>query len=185
MQTARSRTAFPDPFSRISVSFAKVLPFAVAAAALLAACSDVSSPTQASSIPASPLARKGGVGGGGGAGGGGGTQLIVTTPPTANATGTWVGTSDGPDIRHTYTFTLDQTGAGMVSGAGTVLTPFTTVTELVVGTVNGDTLMLYAGSVCGSCTLNPLYRGIISSSRSRVNGSFLAGGISPVTLFKQ
>jgi hypothetical protein len=102
-----------------------------------------------------------------------------------NATGTWVGTTDGPDVTHTYTFALNQTGGGIVSGVGTTVTPFITVTGSVVGTVNGDTLMLYDGIVCGSCTLVPLYRGIISSSAAQVNGSFLSGGVSPLTLFKQ
>lgn len=101
-------------------------------------------------------------------------------PPTVDATGTWVGTTDGPDVTHTCTYTLNQSSGGIVSGAGTITTPFTTVSELVVGTVNGDTLMLYAGTVCGSCTLNPLYRGIISSSGSRVDGSFILGGVSPI-----
>lgn len=109
----------------------------------------------------------------------------MTTPPTANATGTWVGTTDGPDVTHNYTYTLTQTSAGMVSGSASVVTPFTTVSYLVAGTVNGDTLMLYTGIVCGGCTLNPLYRGIISNGGSQVNGSFLNGGVSPLTLFKQ
>src|SRR5215831_20522069 len=140
---------------------AKVLRFPVVAAALLAACSDGSSPTQVFSVPASGLASKGGTGAGGGGGGGGGgeggggTQLVVTTPPTVNATGTWFGTTDGPDVTHTYTYALNQTGGGIVNGVGTTVTPFITVTESVVGTVNGDTLMLYAGTVCGSCTLVP------------------------------
>jgi len=54
-----------------------------------------------------------------------------------------------------------------------------------VGTVNGDTLMLYVGTVCSSCSLTPSYRGIVSSDASRVDGSFLNGGVSPVTLFRQ
>lgn len=159
----------------------RVLPFAVAAAALAAACTDVA-PTQAVPRPASPLASKGS---GGGGGGGGTTQLVVTTPPTVDATGTWVGTSDGPDVTHTYSFTLMQTTTGLVSGAGTSVTPFVTASYSVVGTVNGDTLMLYTGTVCSSCTLNPLYRGIVAADGSRVDASFLNGGVSPVTLFKQ
>jgi hypothetical protein len=164
----------------------KVLSFALAAAALLAACSDASSPTRAVSSPSSPVASKGAGGGGGGGGGTvGGTQLVVTTPPTVNASGKWTGTSDGPDVTHTYTFTLNQTGAGMVSGTGTMATPFQNAAYSVVGTVNGDTLMLYVGVVCGTCTLTPTYRGIVSASGTRVDGNFLNGGVSPVTLFKQ
>lgn len=169
-------------------SLTKVLPLAIVAAVLLAACSDVPSPTEGTSTPSSLLASKGsGSSGGGGGGGGGGssTQLVVTTPPTVNTTGTWVGTSDGPDVTHTYTFILQQTGAGMVSGTGTMATPFLNSAYSVVGTVNGDTLMLYTGTVCGTCTLNPLYRGIVSADTSRVDGSFLNGGVSPVTLFRQ
>ena len=109
----------------------------------------------------------------------------MTTPPTVDATGTWVGTSDGPDVTHTYTFTLQQTSGGMVSGTGTTVTPFMNSAYSVVGTVNGDTLMLYVGTVCSSCTLTPSYRGIVSSDGSRVDGTFLNGGVAPVTLFKQ
>jgi len=169
------------------MSFAvKVLPLSLLVATFAAACSDVSSPTQ-SAAPTAGLASKGsGSGSGSGSNGGGsGTQLVVTTPPTVNSTGTWVGTTDGPDVAHTYTYVLSQTGAGIVSGTGKIVTPFTTVTELVAGTVNGDTLMLYAGTVCGSCTLNPLYKGIVSSSSTRIDGSFVQGGVSPLTLFKQ
>ncbi|HEY4307674.1 MAG TPA: hypothetical protein VGM82_24580 [Gemmatimonadaceae bacterium] len=169
-----------------------VLPIAFVAGAFITACSDARNPAQPQSAPAAALAAKGGLGGGGGAGGGGGNggggngnQLVVTTPPTANISGTWVGTTDGPDVVHNYTYTLSQTGAGIVSGTGLITTPFTTVTELVAGTVNGDTLMLYSGVVCGSCTLNPLYRGIISSGASQVNGSFIIGGVSPLTLSKR
>jgi hypothetical protein len=165
-------------------SVAGFLPFTVVAVALLAACSDVSSTTRPMPVSASALASKGS-GSGGGGGGGGGTLLVVTTPPTVSATGTWVGTSDGPDVTHTYTFTLSQTDAGMVSGAGTTVTPFMTASYQVVGTVNGDTLMLYTGMNCSSCALNPLYRGIVSADGSRVDGNFLNGGVSPVTLFKQ
>ena len=166
------------------------LPLTLLAAAFAVACADVSSPTQ-SVAPTAGLASKGsgsgGTSGGGGSNGGssGGTQLVVTTPPTVNTTGTWMGTTDGPDVTHTYTYTLSQNGAGIVSGVGTIVTPFTTVTELVAGTVSGDTLMLYVGTVCGSCTLNPLYRGIVSSNSTRVDGSFVQGGVSPLTLFKQ
>ena len=168
-------------------SIPKVLPLAVLAAALLAACADVSSPTQPSAAATRPLASKGSGSGGGGGGGGGGstTQLVVTTPPTVNATGTWVGTSDGPDVAHTYTFRLQQTGAGMVSGTGTTVTPFMTASYALVGTVNGDTLMLYVGTVCSGCALTPTYRGIVASDASRIDGNFLNGGVSPVTLFKQ
>jgi hypothetical protein len=165
-------------------SVARVLPFTVVAVALAAACSDGSSPTRPAAAPASTLASKGSGGGGGGGGAGGGT-LLVTTPPTVNATGTWVGTSDGPDVTHTYTFTLNQTDAGMVSGAGTMETPFLSASYLVRGTVNGDTLRLYTGTDCSSCTLNPLYRGIVSADGSRVDGEFLNGGVSPVTLFRR
>jgi hypothetical protein len=45
--------------------------------------------------------------------------------------------------------------------------------------------MLYAGAVCGGCTLNPLYRGIVSSSSARIDGSFVLGGSSPLTLLEQ
>lgn len=168
-------------------SATKVLPFAVLAVALLTACSDVPAPTQQASFPAPPAASKGSGSGGGSGGGGGGsaTQLVVTTAPTVNATGKWIGTSDGPDVTHTYTFTLQQTSDGMVSGTGTTATPFMNSAYSVVGTVNGDTLMLYTGTVCSSCTLNPLYRGTVSSDTSRVDGSFLNGGVSPVTLFRQ
>lgn len=161
----------------------KVLPLALVATALVAACADVSSPTEVFPERASPLASKGS--GGGGSGGTGSTQLLVTTPPTVNVTGTWVGTSDGPDITHTYTYALQQTSAGIVSGLGTTSTPFMTAQSSVVGTVNGDTLMLYTGVVCSSCTLSPLYRGIVSSDGARVDGKFLNGGVSPVTLYRQ
>jgi len=168
----------------------KVLSFALLSAALAAACSDASSPTQAFSASAAPLASKGGTGGSGGGGGGGGgggsvTQLVVNTPPTVDATGTWIGTTDGPDVTHTYTFTLTQTGAGIVSGVTTSVTPFVITTASVVGTVNGDTLMLYVGTLCGSCTLTPSYRGMISQTNSQMSGTFLSGGVSPLTLFKQ
>jgi hypothetical protein len=167
---------------------AKFSPFALVAATLLAACSDISSPTQSISAPASASASKGGTGGGGGGGGGsaGAPQLVVTTPPTVNATGTWIGTTDGPDIIHTYTFTLTQTAAGTVSGVSAMRTAFTNGFALVVGTVNGDTLTLYAGpgTVCSSCQLSPYYSGIISAVGSRLDGSFFSGG-SPLTLLKQ
>lgn len=166
-------------------SVARILPLAVVAAALIAACSDVSAPTGTMPAPGTALASRGGGGSGGGGGGGGGTVLVVTAPPTVNATGTWIGTSDGPDVTHTYTFTLTQTDAGMVNGLGSSVTPFVTASYSVVGTVNGDTLMLYTGTVCSSCTLNPLYRGIVSSDGARVDGAFVNGGVSPVTLFKQ
>ncbi len=164
-------------------SVSRVLPIAAAAAALLVACADISAPTRVIPVSASALASKGS--GGGGGGGGGGTTLVVTTPPTANAAGTWIGTTDGPDVTHTYTFTLNQTDAGMVSGAGSTVTPFMTASYSVVGTVNGDTLMLYTGIACNGCTPNPLYRGIVAADGARVDGSFLNGGVSPVTLFKQ
>ena len=160
---------------------AKVLPFAVVAAGLVSACSDVSSPSQAFSVPTSSMAKKGGGGGGGESV----TQLVVATPPTANVTGRWVGTDDRNDAVYTYTYTLTQTDEGIVSGVGITATPTMTATASIVGTVNGDTLMLAVGSVsCGSCTITPIYRGIISSDALRVNGSFLSGG-SPVTLVKQ
>ncbi|HEY0995863.1 MAG TPA: hypothetical protein VGD77_07730 [Gemmatimonadaceae bacterium] len=163
---------------------ARVLPLAVVAA-LVAACADLSAPTQVLTAVDAPMASKGSSGGGGGGGGGGGTTLVVTTPPTVDATGAWAGSSDGPDIAHTYTLTLRQTGAGMVSGTGTTATPFMNAAYLVVGTVNGDTLMLYTGSTCASCTLAPLYRGIVSANGSRVDGTFLNGGVSPVTFYRQ
>ena len=163
---------------------ARVLPFAVIAAALVAACSDVPSPTQVTRPPVSAVASKGS-GGGGGGGTTGSTQLVVTTPPTVNASGTWVGTSDGPDVTHTYSFRLTQSNEGMVSGSGSTVTPFITSSYTVVGTVNGDTLMLYVDTTCTSCTLSPLYRGIVASSGTRVDGDFLNGGVSPVTLFRQ
>ena len=162
---------------------ARFLPFALVAATLAAACSDVASPTQAVSRPASALASKGS-GSGGGGGSIGSTQLVVTTPPTVNASGAWVGTSDGPDVTHTYTFKLNQSNEGIVSGSGSTVTPFVTSSYSVVGTVNGDTLMLYVGTICSSCTLSPLYRGIASSGM-QIDGDFLNGGISPVTLFEQ
>lgn len=166
---------------------AKALPVSILVVALVSACSEVSSPTQILSSPTLASASKGsGSGGGSSSGGGSGsTQLVITTPPTVNTTATWIGTTDGPDVTHTYTYVLSQTSAGMVNGTGKVVTPFTTVTELVTGTVNGDTLMLYSGTVCGSCTLNPLYRGIVSSSSTQIDGSFIQGGVSPLTLFKQ
>jgi hypothetical protein len=167
---------------------AKVLPF-VTIAALITACSDVSSPTQAFSAPESARASKGGTavgGGGGGGGGGAGTPIVVATPPTVNATGTWVGTTDGPDVTHTYTFFLTQTAAGTVSGSAAMKTPFETGFWLVVGTVHGDTLSLSEGpgTVSPGSQLLPFYRGIIQSGGSRLAGGFLVGG-SPLTLFKQ
>lgn len=165
---------------------ARLVPFVVVAAALVAACSDATSPTQAMSASASLSASKGGGGVGGGGGGAiGVTQLVVTTAPTANSTGTWVGTSDGPDVPHTYTFSLKQSGAGMVSGSGTMATATLNAAYAIVGTVNGDTLMLYVGTPCGSCTLSPIYRGLVSASGSQIAGNFVNGGVSPVTLFKQ
>lgn len=163
---------------------ARVLPFVVVAAVFVAACSDATSPTQATARAGSSLASKGS-GSGGGGGGTGGTLLVVTTPPTVNASGTWVGTSDGPDVTHTYTFKLNQSNDGMVSGSGSTVTPFITSSYNVVGTVNGDTLMLYVGTLCSTCTLSPLYRGIVASSGTQIDGDFLNGGVSPVTLFKQ
>jgi hypothetical protein len=159
---------------------AKVLPFA-AIAALITACSDVSSPTQAFSAAPSALASKGGTGGGGG--GGGGTPPVVATPPTVNATGTWVGTTDGPDVTHTYTFTLTQTDAGTVSGGVSMKTLFETGSWLVVGTVHGDTLLLSdgPGTVVSGSQLVPFYRGIIGGGGSRLPGVFLAAGGSPLT----
>lgn len=161
----------------------KALPFVVVAA-LVAACSDVSSPTQSLSVAGSPLASKGGTGGGGG---GGGTQpVVVATPPTVNATGTWVGTTDGPDVVHTYTFSLTQTAAGTVSGVASFTTGFVNGSSLVVGTVSGDTLALYGGpgTVSAGAQLTPYYRGIVSSNTARLDGSFVVGG-SPLRLFKQ
>jgi hypothetical protein len=55
----------------------------------------------------------------------------------------------------------------------------------VTGTVNGDTLMLYTGILCSGCTLNPLYKGLVSYTSSRIDGQFLNGGVSPLTLFRQ
>jgi hypothetical protein len=169
----------------MSMSFAsKVLPFAVAAAALISACSDASYPTQALSAPDASLAKKGSGSGGGDASGG--MPLVVTTPPTANATGTWKGTTDGPDITHNYTYTLTQTSTGIVTGSGFITTPFTTVSEAVVGTVNGDTLTLAVGTLsCSTCTFTPFFRGIISYGDSQIDGKFLNGGVSPITLYKQ
>ena len=162
----------------------KALPVLAVAAAFASACSDVSSPTQASSVPMEAAASKGS-GGGGGGGGSSTPQLVITTAPTVNTTGTWTGTTDGPDVVHNYVYNLTQTSAGMVSGIGTVTTPFTKVQYTVVGTVNGDTLMLYTGMVCSGCTLNPLYKGLVSYNSSRIDGQFLNGGVSPLTLFKQ
>lgn len=155
----------------------KALPFAVVAFAMVSACSDIPSSVTAASGPA-PRASKGGSGKET-------PKLVVTTPPTVNTTGTWTGTTDGPDITHNYVYNLTQTSAGMVSGVGTVTTPFTTVQYLVTGTVNGDTLMLYTGIACSGCTLNPLYRGLVSYNSTRIDGQFVNGGVSPLTLFKQ
>ncbi|HEV7994526.1 MAG TPA: hypothetical protein VGP25_22075 [Gemmatimonadaceae bacterium] len=104
-----------------------------------------------------------------------------------NATGTWVGTTDGPDVTHTYTFFLTQSGKGTVSGSVSMKTPFETGAWLVIGTVNADTLMLYdgPGTVSAGAQLSPFYRGIVSSSSSRIAGEFLAAGGSPVILLKQ
>ena len=171
------------------MSFAhRISPVAVVAATLFAACSDVSSPTEASPSPASALASKGGSGGGGGGGGGGSgsVQLVVTTPPTVNATGTFVGTTDGPDVIHTYTFTLTQTDAGMVSGVAAMRTATQNGFAVVSGTVNGDTLTLYMGpgTVSPGAQLVAYYRGIVSSGSTRIDGGFFSGG-SPLTLYKQ
>ena len=60
-----------------------------------------------------------------------------------------------------------------------------TAMSSIVGTVIGDTLMLYGGSLqCISCGLVPSYRGIVSASGSRIEGSYLSGGTA-VTLVKQ
>jgi hypothetical protein len=171
------------------MSFAtKVLPIVILASAL-AACSDVAAPNQTFSAPTGALASKGGSGGGGG-GGGSKTdttvQLVVTTPPTVDATGTWVATDDGHDAVHTYTFTLTQTADGMVSGSILDTTPNTYAFELVVGTVNGNTLALYAGAgtVSPGAQLIAVYRGTISSDNSRIDGSFVGSSVSP-RFFKQ
>lgn len=164
---------------------ARILPFAVIATALVAACSDIASPTQSVAQPGVALASEGS-GSGGGGGGTASSLLVVTTPPTVTASGTWIGTSDGPDITHTYTFRLNQSNDGLVSGSGSSVTPFMTSSYSVVGTVNGDTLMLYVGTLtCSSCTLSPLYRGIVSPGSTRIDGEFLNGGVSPVTLYRQ
>jgi hypothetical protein len=166
----------------------KALPLAIAAAAL-AACSDISSPTQTFSAPAAPLARKGGDNGGGGGGGKDGnvTGLVVTTPPNSDVTGTWTAVEDGNDAIHYYTYTLRMTSEGIVSGSGVMKTATTTASYLIAGTVNGDTLALYVGpgTVCGSCELTPLYRGILASHGTRVEGTFVQGSGSPVTFYKQ
>jgi hypothetical protein len=169
----------------LSFSMRRLLVASCATAAVLAAaCGTTDGPTALAPRPAAPLSSKGGTGGGGG---GGGTPLVVTTPPTVNATGTWVGTSDGPDVTHTYTFRLTQTAAGLVSGTGSMTTPFQSAAYTVAGTVNGDTLTLYTGpgTVSSGGSLSPLYRGVVSADGSLVDGRFLNGGVSPVTLFRQ
>jgi len=164
---------------------ARVLPLALVAAAFVTACSDVSSPTEALSVPASALARKGAGGGGGGNGGSVGTPLVVTTPPTVDVTGTWVTTFDGGDVVSTAAYTIKQTADGIVTGSGVFHnTGGTTGSELLVGTVNGDTLTLYIGIIPCSCTPAPLYQGIVSSNGLRVDGAFFTNG-SPVVLNKQ
>jgi hypothetical protein len=168
------------------MSFAKALSFVVVAA-VVSACSDVSAPTQVSPAPASALASKGGSGGGGGGGGGGGSaQPVVTSAPTVNTTGTWIGTTDGPDVIHTYTFTLTQDGSGMVSGVAAMRTATQNSFALVIGTVNADTLTLYMGpgTVSPGAQLSLYFRGIVSARSSRLDGGFISGG-SPLTLYKQ
>jgi hypothetical protein len=169
------------------MSFAvKVLPLAVVATALIAACSDVSSPNSAISVNGSAVASKGGSGGGGGNGGGTTTQPVLTTPATVNVTGKWVATTDGPDILHTYTYLLTQASAGTVSGTMSWVAGGSNGFALVTGTVNGDTLALYEGpgTVCAGCQLTPTFRGIVSSNGSRIDGSFMVGG-SPLRFIKQ
>lgn len=165
----------------------KALPLAIAAAAL-AACSDISSPTQTSSAPTAPLARKGGDNGGGGGGKESNvTALVVTTPPNSDVTGTWTAVEDGNDAIHYYTYTLRMTSEGIVSGSGVMKTATTTASYLVAGTVNGDTLALYVGpgTVCNTCELTPLYRGILFYRGTRVEGTFVQSSGSPVTFYKQ
>jgi hypothetical protein len=160
---------------------AKVLPLAAVAVSLIAACSDASSPTEAISAPTSAAAKKGGDSKASEST----AQLVITTPPTVNVTGQWVGTDDRFDNNYTFTYTLAQRDDGIVTGVGVTTTGFMTATSSIVGTVNGDTLMLDGGSLqCSSCGLVPSYRGIVSSSGSRIEGSYLSGG-SAVTLVKQ
>ena len=167
------------------MSFAKVLPFAAFAAALLTACSDVSAPTQTLSAPESSLARKGGSGGGGVDATVTTSPLVVTTAPKVNVTGTWTAHTDGPDIPHTYTYTLTQTAEGLVSGVA-VGEGFGTSFALVAGTVNGDVLTLYsgAGTVCTGCQLVRFFVGTVASDGSRFEGNFDVGG-SRLFFFKQ
>ncbi len=73
----------------------------------------------------------------------------------------------------------------MVSGTGSTTTPFQRADYQLVGTVNGDTLMLYVGGTCGSCTLLPSYQGIVSADGLRIDGTSLSGGLSPVMMYRQ
>jgi hypothetical protein len=187
MQNSSRRTT-PTVVSGETMSFvAKALPFAVFAA-LLTACSDVSAPNQTLSAPQSSLAKKSGS-----TDGRGNSDpveetvspLVVTTAPKVNVTGTWIANTDGPDVPHKYTYTLTQSAEGLVSGVAIgegVGTSF----ALVVGTVNGTELKLYAGAgtVCTGCQLILYYQGTVSSNGSRFEGAFKTHG-ERVIFFKQ
>jgi hypothetical protein len=164
---------------------AKILPFIVVAAAV-SACSDVTSPTQSLAVPASSLASKGGTGGGGGGGGGGATSPVVTKP-TVNVTGTFVGTTDGPDVVHTYTFSLTQASDGSVTGIASYSTATQNGFFVVAGTVSGDSLTLFdgPGTVAPGEQLVLFFTGKASSDGSQIVGNFVPAGGKPITLVKQ
>lgn len=129
------------------MSFAKAVSFAVFAA-VVTACSDVSSPNQSLSAPQSSLTKKSGSTDGRGSSNPREetvSPLVVKTPPTVDVTGTWIAVTDGPDIPHTYTWTLTQTADGYVSGVE-VGEGFGTSYTRVIGTVERDTLTLWAGA---------------------------------------
>lgn len=154
----------------------------VVATMALNACTDApSAPTSAA--PMSAVASKGvggGSGGGGGGGGrtgggGGGTQLLITTAPTVSATGVFAGTVIGPvpaGAARTVTMNLTQSATGFISGTVANRTIDGTL-EPVVGTVNGDTLAVYIGNVCGACTLEPIFNGSVAPDGSQISGSLL------------
>jgi hypothetical protein len=101
-----------------------------------------------------------------------------------SATGTWVGTTGTGAFATTVSFALAQAATGLVSGS-TTNAGGQGVVESVVGTVNGDTLTLYIGNVCGACTLSTLYRGNISPDDLQLTGVLLAASTSPFVMLKQ